>query len=215
MRYWFDTEFIEDGKTIDLISIGIVAEDGRELYLLNVDCDWSKASQWVKDNVLASLPPKPSDFEFSEEHSSQGWIRHSNIKDRIHLFVGGDVEWQVNEVEEDGLTRLNPVLFIPESLPKPEFWAYYADYDWITFCQLFGTMMELPQGFPMYCRDLNQTIDELGCPDIPKQTEGEHNALNDARWTRDTWLWLRDRYRHPGFGNYPVEQLRIQAEALA
>jgi hypothetical protein len=30
MRYWLDTEFIEDGKTIDLISIGIVAEDGRE-----------------------------------------------------------------------------------------------------------------------------------------------------------------------------------------
>ena len=24
MRFWFDTEFIEDGKTIDLMSIGIV-----------------------------------------------------------------------------------------------------------------------------------------------------------------------------------------------
>ncbi len=31
MRYFLDTEFYEDGKTIDLISIGIVAEDGREL----------------------------------------------------------------------------------------------------------------------------------------------------------------------------------------
>lgn len=28
MRIWFDTEFIEDGKTIDLISIGLVREDG-------------------------------------------------------------------------------------------------------------------------------------------------------------------------------------------
>lgn len=26
MRYFFDTEFIEDGKTIDLISIGMVAD---------------------------------------------------------------------------------------------------------------------------------------------------------------------------------------------
>ncbi len=39
MRYWYDTEFIEDGKTIDLISIGIVAEDGRELYLQSVEFD--------------------------------------------------------------------------------------------------------------------------------------------------------------------------------
>jgi hypothetical protein len=48
MLYWLDTEFIEDGVTIDLISIGIVAEDGRELYLLNWECDYSKASDWVK-----------------------------------------------------------------------------------------------------------------------------------------------------------------------
>ena len=39
MRYFLDTEFIEDGKTIDLLSIGIVAEDGRELYLQNVECN--------------------------------------------------------------------------------------------------------------------------------------------------------------------------------
>ena len=32
MRYFYDTEFLEDGETIDLISIGIVAEDGREYY---------------------------------------------------------------------------------------------------------------------------------------------------------------------------------------
>ncbi|MEO0869841.1 MAG: hypothetical protein AAFY17_15665, partial [Cyanobacteria bacterium J06642_11] len=57
MRYYLDTEFIEDGHTIDLISIGLVAEDGREYYALNVDCDWSKANNWVKQHVLGSLPP--------------------------------------------------------------------------------------------------------------------------------------------------------------
>ena len=30
MKYWMDTEFIERPYTIDLISIGLVAEDGRE-----------------------------------------------------------------------------------------------------------------------------------------------------------------------------------------
>ena len=31
MKYWLDTEFMEDGKTIDLLSIGIVREDGRNI----------------------------------------------------------------------------------------------------------------------------------------------------------------------------------------
>ncbi len=32
MKIFYDAEFIEDGVTIDLISIAMVAEDGRELY---------------------------------------------------------------------------------------------------------------------------------------------------------------------------------------
>jgi hypothetical protein len=30
MKYWIDTEFIERPYTIDLISAGLVAEDGRQ-----------------------------------------------------------------------------------------------------------------------------------------------------------------------------------------
>ena len=37
MRYFYDCEFIEDGTTIDLVSIGIVAQDGRELYLVSTE----------------------------------------------------------------------------------------------------------------------------------------------------------------------------------
>ena len=29
MKIFFDTEFIEDGKTIELLSIGLVREDGK------------------------------------------------------------------------------------------------------------------------------------------------------------------------------------------
>ena len=52
MRFWFDTEFIEDGHTIDLISIGVVAEDGRGFYAESSECDLSRANPWVKENVL-------------------------------------------------------------------------------------------------------------------------------------------------------------------
>lgn len=145
MRYWFDTEFIEDGRTIDLVSIGIVAEDGRELYL-EFDVDYRRASQWVKDNVIAHLEGVPTSRE-------QG----ARI---IQEFCG----------------------------QNPEFWAYYADYDWVALCQLFGTMMDLPKGWPMFCRDLKQLAEATP---LPEQDKGEHHALADARWTRDAWQYLQ------------------------
>lgn len=75
---------------------------------------------------------------------------------------------------------------------KPEFWGYYADYDWVVFCQMFGTMVDLPKGWPMYGRDIKQWCDQLGRPPLPKQDSTEHNALNDARWNKAAWEFLHD-----------------------
>jgi hypothetical protein len=55
MRIWFDTEFIEDGRTIDLISIGMVREDGQTYYAESKEADLSKASPWVAENVIPRL----------------------------------------------------------------------------------------------------------------------------------------------------------------
>ena len=51
MRYFYDTEFIEDGRTIELISIGVVAEDGREYYAVSTEFDPERAGSWVRANV--------------------------------------------------------------------------------------------------------------------------------------------------------------------
>lgn len=156
MRIWFDTEFIEDGKTIDLISIGMIKDDGRTLYLENSECDLTRASPWVRDNVIPHLcGPR---------------FRRGYIASRIVEFAGP-----------------SPLSTITE---KPEFWGYYADYDWVVLCQLFGTMMDLPSGWPMYCRDLKQLCDSLGNPRLPEQGKGEHHALADARWNRKAHEYL-------------------------
>lgn len=57
MRYYLDTEFIEYPGHLDLISIGMVSEDDRELYCVSYDFDATKASDWVKENVIKKLPP--------------------------------------------------------------------------------------------------------------------------------------------------------------
>lgn len=182
MKYFFDTEFIEDGKTIDLISIGIVAEDGRELYLGNKECDFSKASKWVCDNVLYDKLLKRS-YRYPESRfiDDSLWKPKREVAYEVATFLGA---------EEARSPEFGLRYALRHDSPKPEIWAYYADYDWVVFCQLFGTMMDLPKGFPMYCRDIKQECDRLGDPKLPEQGKGEHNALADARWNRDAYNFL-------------------------
>lgn len=155
MKFWFDTEFIEDGKTIDLISIGVVAEDGRSFYAESSECDLSRASEWVQENVLPHLKGVA--------------VPRIQIADSLVRFMG----------------------------EKPVIWGYYADYDWVVLCQLFGTMMDLPNGWPMYCRDVKQLCDSLSNPILPERKTPEHHALADAKWTKDAWEFLMYQYRLP------------------
>ena len=71
-----------------------------------------------------------------------------------------------------------------ESKKNIEFWAYYGDYDWVVFCQIFGTMMDLPEPLPKFCMDLMQWYWQLGCPKgvRPPKPFKAHNALADADW---------------------------------
>ncbi|RBP02540.1 uncharacterized protein DUF5051 [Roseiarcus fermentans] len=55
MKYWIDTEFIAKPFTIDLVSVAVVAEDGREFYVESDQVDWSKASPWTLEHVRPQL----------------------------------------------------------------------------------------------------------------------------------------------------------------
>lgn len=161
MRYYLDTEFHEHGYArIDLISIALVCEDGREYYAVASDgWDPETCSPWLKEHVLPNLGVDEG-FE--------------SIKAPRHIIA--------SEIRE----------FIGAGKQTPEFWGYFADYDWVLFCQLFGRMIDLPKGWPMYCRDLKQEIDRFGIrrEQLPAQSGTEHNALADARWIRSAHEWL-------------------------
>ena len=172
MRYWYDTEFIEDGKTIDLISIGMVAEDGREFYAQNEQCRFRRASVWVQANVYPHLR------EFDQRHKRPIISEHCPPSAR---FV-----WRTRRQLADALR----VFCDPERYGQPELWGYYSAYDHVALCQLYGAMIDLPHGWPMYTRDLKQWCDALGNPQLPEQGKGEHHALADARWNRAAWEFL-------------------------
>ncbi len=76
MRFFYDTEFIEDGRTIELVSIGVVAEDGSEYYAVSTEFDPDRAGDWVRANVLPHLPPP----------ASKTWAGRHRISDELLDF---------------------------------------------------------------------------------------------------------------------------------
>lgn len=175
MKYFLDTEFYEDGITIDLISIGMVAEDGREFYAVSQEAQLHRVSPWVRANVLPHLP----------RYGDPAWMTRDQIISDISIFVGSACSYGLAGQEHN----------------LPEFWAYYADYDWVALCQLFGRMIDLPKYFPTFCRDLKQLSVDVGSPKHPPVPEGEHNALVDARWNRDLYAFLM-RHKAQSKGSY-------------
>lgn len=212
MKYFIDTEFIEGfhkplfGKKrhfIDLISIGIYCEDGRQLHLLSNEYNYNDASDWLKQNVLTPLYTQLVHGDQRNQMGVSNFHKHKGVSNTAILtslfdffYCWRDQHfWRVNDSA------------------KPEIYGYYSDYDWVLFCSLFGQMIDLPKGFPMYCIDLKQKLDEFtmrgdlfdaesenlpfgeklklvkAWDGYPKQ-ENEHNAIADAKWNYELYNFL-------------------------
>lgn len=170
MDYFLDTEFqsLPSIEACKLISIGLVREDGKELHIINTDFNWLEANEWLKQNVLPKLYLMPATVE----------LPRTAIKDYI-------LKWLEND-------------------PSPRFIGMYADYDWFVFMNQFGELMEQPEQFPFCCYDIKQLADDIAEAQglqtgkgkglvipIDQDPKFEHNALYDARWTRDAYYWLK------------------------
>jgi hypothetical protein len=88
-RYFYDCEFIEDGRTVDLVSIGVVDEFGREFYAVSTQFDDSRAVPWVRRNVLDKLP-SPSD---------PAWRSRDRIRDDLYEFLIEPVKGRDEQIE--------------------------------------------------------------------------------------------------------------------
>lgn len=172
-------------NTIELISIGIVSEEDkvngmeycRHYYAISKDFNikeaWNRydlevseeigAEQtkvyWLRDNVLKPIWKELLAIEYNEiggfeNHKpvySNEDFTYREVKRLIKKY-GKTTEEIAKEIEEFCKPKTNRT--------SPEFYSYFADYDWVVFCWLFGKMIDLPKDFPKYCRDLKQTLDD-------------------------------------------------------
>ncbi len=249
MKIFLDTEFIEGWKkpikwlptigklnkpyhSIQLISIGLVSDDGREYYAISNEFNPADSNDWVRENVLRPI--------YNQLLSKERYAReyHPNLVEpftdrtlknllkwngRTNYQIANDILLFIYDPDESGLKSwlgltenyFKHLKLIAKTSDKPEFYAYFSDYDWVLFCSLFGTMMDLPKSFPMYCVDLKQQLDEtlernpMGYKwgdiigneskldyvkrrgDYPKQ-DNAHNALDDAKWNAKLYQFIQN-----------------------
>lgn len=178
MRYFFDTEFNENVHPIELISAGMVAEDGREWYAIHRN--YSRHSEYLR---FLKGEEDGSVEDFIHLHSCNDWVK-AHVLPIMHidwtqqnkgdsLVVGGDEDIKNSLMSFVGLD------------PAPEFWAYYGDYDWFLLTRMFKSFDRMPRKWPQICYDLHQYARHLGMHRLlPPKLMPAHNALVDARWTK-------------------------------
>lgn len=181
MKVWYDTEFWErgPGHPIVPISIGLVAEDGREFYGINADAPIDAIANehpWLRENVLNQLPidwADPPEGGDEDRHYPR-WLDDVELEeheDGKHLWTHGGLQTQVTQ-----FLRYTPEL---------ELWGWYSSYDHLLLAQLVGgTMAQLPPWMPMWTNDLRQEVHLYGNPRLPTQAHGAHHALDDAKHLR-------------------------------
>lgn len=206
----FDTK-----NTIDLISIGLVSEDNRELYLISKDFNlkeaWNrydlKQNQgcgdannlpprkvfWIRENVLKpifiELWQNEKGAKLTNADFNSGIFNYKHLKSLISKY--GKTNKQIAEEVKAFCTptltghnlRDNDIEY-NKNYSTPIFYGYYSAYDHVALCWLFGKMIDLPKGFPMYTIDLKQMLDE--------------------KIEKLPWLYLRDTWNNSRMSVYNI-----------
>ena len=162
MKIFFDTEFTGLHQNTTLISIGIVAENGKKFYATFNDYDKHQVDSWLQENVIKNL-----EYIDEDENTTVIWnMDKKYIADHIELWL----KYGVLEDKDE----------------KIEVWSDCLAYDWVLFCQLFGHAFNIPKTLYyipfdictlMYAKGVDSDINREQFVGI----EGKkHNALHDA-----------------------------------
>ena len=173
MRVYHDWEFEERHGFIDVISAGFVREDGQELYIVFNDFDTLSVArnEWLMANVMPSI---------------------GHVEITSHVTGTGQPVKDILIQDENAMTKTwarHAILEFVQDI-KPEWWAWYGAYDHVALCSIFGRMVDLPADWPMMTMDLKQMHKAAGRPQMPKQPQGLHNALEDARFNATRYKYL-------------------------
>lgn len=168
-----------------------------------------KKIYWIRDNVL-----KPIFIELRAKE-----VEEYNIAQRRNVVLDfpeysfcfrefkrlinkyGKTNKQIAEEVKEFVTgdslSIEKTKYYNVQYDNIKFYGYYCDYDWVVFCWLFGKMIDLPKGFPMFAFDIQQQIEEykIDKEQLLKEIHQTncHNSLSDALWNKNAYNWIQNK----------------------
>lgn len=176
MRVFADIKFLDRGAQIPLqpVSCGMVAEDGREMYVINQECVTNVIrNPWASMNLQPSLPIH---VDIDGPNSIHEW----NQKHPDYPFVVV-LDTFAQQIQD----------FLAKT-PDSQVWMHYGAHSYVVLCQLFGSAFERPPGVPPYYHELQQEIERRSQVALPPMPNPDivHHAMWDARWVEDVYYTL-------------------------
>lgn len=173
MKVTHDWEFLEHGNSVHPLSVGMVREDGAELYYEFIQAPWDRVykHEWLRENVVPKL----------------------NCTTDGSLVIG-----QSNDIVKPTLSIRSKVYdFLKEAAEDSplELWGWYSAYDHVCLGQLFGAMVSLPEFVPMWTNDIRQEsyrLEDIRIPNFYEPGELEHHALDDAKVEMRMLKWIQN-----------------------
>jgi hypothetical protein len=168
-KIFFDTEFTGLHKGTTLISVGLIAENGKMFYAELTDYSKEQLNPWLAENVIANL-------KFNE---SVNFVREQ-----------GDS----TEAKGDKKTIRKALRKWLEQFTDVQFVSDVGHYDFILLIDLLGeSAFDLPRNCCPTCIDINQDIArvkkvsnkeafDISRESLVSNIDGDkHNALYDAK----------------------------------
>lgn len=173
-KVFFDTEFSGLSQDTQLLSIGLVHENGETFYAEVTDYDENALSAWVKENVIPKMLLEKEGYAINEHtHENGNFV----LRGAKHIVARELANW----LQSFG----SQIIMVADVLA----------YDWVLFCDLWGTAFAIPQNVFYIPVDLSTLLlakdydPDISRVDLVKQftPSGEldnidsHNALTDAQ----------------------------------
>lgn len=168
MNLFFDCEFTGLHKDTTLISLGIVAEDGRKFYAEFAGYDRYQCDEWIEENVIsnlflrhikireeyltgnceATIDGKKYELGKAGIFDTHGMLEYPwKMKDGNTVYVYGD-SGEVYTALKEWLSQFDSIQFVSD----------VCHYDFVLLIDLFGTAFDLPQNVSPVCHDINADI---------------------------------------------------------
>lgn len=170
MKVFLDAEFTGLQQNSSLISLALVAENGKEFYAEFNDYHALQLNDWIIANVLSKLEFKEEQVDSLESRTTY------KLKNNKIVIATKLREWFMQ-------------------FDTVEIWADVLAYDWVLFCELFGGAMQIPGNIFYAPFDLATAFRLKGLIEPVSKHQGDikrfefagidsrlqHNALADAR----------------------------------